>query len=332
MEQLEEYIIQKAKDQLENEYGFKLKLNKAVSLVGNQLIITINGHKIVFDALIKTEIRNIHLDKIIEYKNLYDNLILVAQRQYPNIKKQLRKQGINYLEANGNFYIKTPENLVFIDTNAPFQERREAGNRAFTKTGLQVLYQLLKEPSIINAPQREIAKRAGVALGNIPKVIEGLIKSGYLLKYDKNTFEFTKKEDLLIKWATDYENTLRPTLEMGRYKLMNNTPWKELNLNPNNTYWGAEPAADLMTNYLRAEVLTIYTHLSRKELMQQYKLIPASNGNIQLFKAFWPENAEPALNNCVHPLLVYIDLITTNEKRNTETAQLIFDEYIKPNL
>ncbi|MGB0432497.1 MAG: type IV toxin-antitoxin system AbiEi family antitoxin, partial [Bacteroidia bacterium] len=297
MVQIEEDIVQKAKDHVEKEYDLKLVQRNAESLVGNELILTINKHKIVFDALIKTEVRNIHIDKIIEYNSLYEHFILVVKHLYPNIKKQLRKQGVNYLEANGNFYINTLENLVFIDTNAPLEEKREAGNRAFTKTGLQVLYQLLKEPSIINAPQREIAKRAGVALGNIPKVIEGLIKSGYLLKYDKNTFEYTKKEDLLIKWATDYENTLRPTLEMGRYKLMNNTPWKELSLNPNNTYWGAEPAADLITNYLRAEVLTIYTHLSRKELMQQYKLIPASNGNIQLLKAFWPENTEPALNN-----------------------------------
>lgn len=331
MENIEEPIIEQAKAQLGNELELNPEIRKAENLVGYVLCLTINNQQLVFDALVKNEIRNIHLDKVIEYKNLYKHFILIAKRLYPNIKKQLREEGVNYLEANGNLFIKMPNVHLFVDAHAPIQERREAGNRAFTKTGLQVLYQLLLDPSFINAPQREIAKRAGVALGNIPRVIEGLLKSNYLLRFDEKTFQFNKIEELLHKWARDFENTLRPTLEIAKFKIIGNITWQEIGLETENTYWGGEPGADVLTNYLRPEVLTLYTHLNKKELMQRYRLMPDTRGDIEVFKAFWPQDDAPLFNKVVHPLLVYVDLINTNEKRNTETAKMIFDEYIKPN-
>lgn len=337
MERREETIVQKTIEEIEKEHEFQLQWIDTARLnsderIDGELAINVKGKIMAFNAEVKSEIRGIHIKDLIELNKRFRPFILIAKRLYPNIRKQLRQNGINYLEANGNLYIKTPKHLLFIDAHAPIQEQRESGNRAFTKTGLQVLFQLLIEPGFVNAPQREIAKRAGVALGNIPRVIEGLLKSNYLLRYDEKTYQFSKIEELLHKWARDYENTLRPTLELGRYKLTANKPWQELELNPQNTYWGAEPAADILTNYLRPEILSFYTHLSKKEVMTQYRLMPASDGNIEVLKAFWPLNDNPPFGRIVHPLLVYVDLINTNEKRNTETAQRIFNEYIRPNL
>ena len=49
--------------------------------------------------------------------------------------------------------------------------------------------------------------------------------------------------------------------------------------------------------------------------------------NVKIFKKFW-EN-EDVNNNVVHPLLAYTDLINKGDRRCTETAQKIYDEYLQ---
>jgi hypothetical protein len=63
--------------------------------------------------------------------------------------------------------------------------------------------------------------------------------------------------------------------------------------------------------------------------MKDYKLIPNPTGEIKVYNPFW--NLNP-LELTAPRLLIYADLILEGGKRNDETAQLIFNEYIEPNL
>lgn len=47
-------------------------------------------------------------------------------------------------------------------------------SKAFTKTGLQVVFQLLLDETLVHRPYREIAAKTGVALGNVSNIIKGL--------------------------------------------------------------------------------------------------------------------------------------------------------------
>ena len=99
-------------------------------------------------------------------------------------------------------------------------------------------------------------------------------------------------------------------------------------LNNTNTFWGGEPAADLLTNHLRPEKFLIYTRENRMELMKNYRLMPDKNGEIEVLGLFWKQED----GKTVPPLLVYVDLMLEGGKRNKETAEIIYNEYIKPNL
>ena len=240
--------------------------------------------------------------------------------------------GIAYLEANGNIFIQQGNIWLWIDANKPLKTQARKSNRAFTKTGLKVLFQLLLDKELINEPQREIARKAGVALGNIPRVINGLLEKGYLIRKDKNNFSFTDRKALLEKWMVAYEDTLRPSLMLGRYRWepkgeRNPEAWKQMSIDCGQTQWGGEAAGDLLTQHLRPEVLALYTSESRKALMTKYRLVPDEQGAIQVFRRFWePEGPAQAT---VPPLLVYVDLMNTHDKRCQETAEIIFNEYIK---
>jgi hypothetical protein len=320
-------IINKAIDVLNNDVGITANYKETTYMDG-ELELLWNDLQLQFTIEIKKELRQYQLLKLPELQHQYPNLLLVADRLFPAIKEGLRKIGIPYVETNGNVFIKTEHLFLFIDTNKTRKEDKRGGNRAFTKTGLKVLFHFLEDKSLINQPHRTIATKAGVALGNVPQIINGLLKKGIIIRLGKKTYVWENRTTLLQQWIEAYETTLRPALKKGRYTLR--TKWNEINLNTDKTVWGGEPAADLLTNHLRPEKYILYTNETRNELIKNYKMIPDKTGVIEAFEIFWNQQDDKKKN--APPLVVYADLLIEGGKRNEETAQIIFDEYIKPNL
>ena len=92
------------------------------------------------------------------------------------------------------------------------------------------------------------------------------------------------------------------------------------------TVWGGEPVADMLTNYLRPEKLLIYTQITQKDLIRNYGFIPDSKGDLEVLEMFWKlENERKA-----SPILIYAELLLKGGKRNKETAEKIYNEYIEP--
>jgi hypothetical protein len=88
-----------------------------------------------------------------------------------------------------------------------------------------------------------------------------------------------------------------------------------------------EPAGALLTRFLRPAELTLYTEEKRIEIMKGLRLLPEDKGNVKLFQKFWRDDGK--LKNMMPPLLVYVDLMNTGERRCIETAQKIYDEYLQ---
>lgn len=294
------------------------------------LTIGMNNRQFNFRTEIKNDLKNHQLFTIIHQKETTDDFLLVAGKLYPTIKKELRENNINYIEANGNAYIEREGIYLYINTNKTINAPRDKGNRAFTKTGLKVVFHFLLQPQLINFTQREIADITNVALGNIPQVMNGLLETNFILKLNRKEYIIKDYEQLLNKWIVEYEQTLKPTLFRQRFKLLNqNQDWRDIQLDVDKTVWGGEPAGDIVTNHLRPEKLTLYTTETTNELIKNYKLIPDKDGDIWVYDLFWKET----FNTQTAPLqLVYADLMITNDKRCKETANIIFHEHIKPNL
>lgn len=315
-------------DLLEGEWHpFNNAMDKGID---GEFILIYDNQRIHFDAIVKKELRTYQIEQIIDQAHRYENPMVIAYKLYPALKEKLKEHRINYLEANGNLFVKADHVFLFLDRDKKLPKPGTTGNRAFTPTGLKVLFGLLRDKELINKPQREIAKTTGVALGNIPKVIKGLQETGYVYKVNKKTYAINNREELLHKWIEEYKNTLQPTLEKGLFRLKTgDRDWRHLNLQAPDTVWGGEPAGDLLTNYLRPETLTIYTNETKKNLMMHYGLMPDKEGNIQVYEKFWKQDEE---NNTAPDLLVYADLMNTQDKRCIETAKMIYNERIKPEL
>lgn len=318
-------IIHKALEALEQIVGIQAVFKDKKTLDG-ELKFTFNGVDYSFIIGVKQELRTYQLPQMENYFHSNTNFLLIANRIFPKIKEELRQKDIPYLEANGNIYLKKDELYLFVDTQKPIEAEKNKGNRAFTKTGLKVLFYLLQHKEAIHLPQRELAELTDVALGNIPQVIDGLQQTGYLMQLNNKTFVWENRKELFERWVAEYAIVLRPKLLKERYALKSNC--QEMEFRNHKTVWGGEPAADLLTNHLRPEKFLVYTKESRMELIKNYHLMPDKNGDIEVLEMFWKEIE----GKTAPPLIVYADLILEGGKRNKETAEKIYHEHIEPNL
>jgi len=299
------------------------------------LYLNIQNQEHKINAAIKKEIRNTHIDTLIKYNNQYDPFVIIAARIFPSIKSQLQQNNIAYIEANGNLFFNKHHQFIWIENNPPIKIEENHRNRVYTKTGLKVVFEFLNQKDLIHQPYRNIATIANTAVGNVTNIIKGLKEEGYVLQLNKKEILFKNKEDLFNKWTEAYEQNLKPTLKMGNFKFVNEDHfynWQNIHLQQSKTVWGGEPAGDLLTNHLRPEKLTLYSDESRNELMKNYKLVPDEKGNISVYKKFWQESGQNDENKTAPVMVVYADLITTNDKRTRETAKLIYERYIEQNL
>lgn len=311
----------------ETEWEFYVPNNNMS--VDARITFTINGKKsIARNAEIKKEIRKHHIPQLKELDKEIGPLMLVAERLYPNIKKLLNEAGIDWIDVAGNIHLKDEETVIWIDkhTTTPVQQKK---NRAFTKTGLKVVFLFLHDEVWLNRTYREIAEAADVALGNIKHVLDGLKEHEYIYAKNKNVLKLKNRDQLLDQWITAFADELKPRIQKARYTFLNKEVeqnWKNLPLGEDDM-WGGEPAADLLTNDLKPLEYIIYTKKNRAELMKQFKLIPDENGKVEIREPYW--TIAGALPNIAPHLVVYTDLIVTGDARNIKAAKEVYAKTIE---
>lgn len=328
----ENEITYNALERLREQTGIAGEFTPNENEVDGELDLYINhkGQHLFVEA--KRELRQHQLPAILELAKQYQPLIIVAENIFPALKKILRDNKIGYLDTAGNIYLHTEDNYIWIDGNKPVAEKKKVTNRAFTKTGLKTVFYLLLHQDAVNMPYRRLAEATDVALGNIKNVIEGLKEAGFILQINDNTLALQNKKALLERWVNGYKETLQPTLLLGTYrfwddkKLLN---WKALPLPLEiaATQWGGEPAAEILTDYLRPQTLTLYTE-QKTVFVTKWTLIPDAKGPVHFYKKFWRDELLDK-ENYTPPLLVYADLLITDDPRCREIAQMIYDKHLK---
>jgi hypothetical protein len=282
---------------------------------------------------VKKEIRNQDLPKLLQLKNQGTPIMVVAENILAKTKEELQKHNIGYLETNGNVYLQqVPNYFIWIENKKPKILTKEV-NRAFTKTGLKVVFLLLVDENFVHRTYRTIAEVAEVGLGNVNNIIKGLKDLRLIIQKNDRDLLIPNKKAILDRWITAYEQRLKPTLHLGNFRFLDNNAffnWRNLRLQEQ-TLWGGEPAGDLYTDNLNPEILTLYTTEAQGELMKNYRLVPDEKGNVEVYKKFWKTQAN-AIEHAVPPILAYADLINTGNPRCIETAQKLYEKYIENKL
>ena len=256
--------------------------------------------------------------------------LLVTDYVAPPMTERLKALDIHFIDAVGNAYVRLPNLFVYVTGRKPREKlRHEKRVRALRPTGLKVIFALLCRHDLVNAPYRNIAQDAGVALGTVGWVFFDLQRLGFVRETKAGRI-LENRPALIEKWVEAYNHELRPKLRPRRFRVANPEWWKHEDLKKFDMWLGGEPAAALLTKYLRPEIITVYGDTDFAKLAGRIKPSKDEHGNLELLPKFWRFEL-PATDKAfplVPPLLVYADLVATGDARNIETAQLIRERFL----
>ncbi|MCL7487589.1 MAG: type IV toxin-antitoxin system AbiEi family antitoxin [Desulfobulbaceae bacterium] len=336
---IETEILAKATKRFEEETGLAVTwvTHNARDVIGtNQDVVVVikAGKQLDKDVEYHVEVkkrvtRNILGTLAYTFKQTDQEKLLVTDYVNPAMAQELKKLEIQFIDTCGNAFIKHFPLYMFILGNKPDDRGKitVAGQRAFTKTGLKVVFALLCNPGLADKPIRDIADAAGVAVGTVDAVLTNLKGFKFLMDKGRRGRNLLHKNKLLERWVTGYQENLRTGLIIGKFTAANKYWWQETQL-PEHNYWGGEVAAAKLTAYLQPEIITIYTHVNYQQVLLENQLKKDPRGEIEVLEAFWNENFYKGENNIVHPFIVYADLLASGDARNIETAKRVYEHEI----
>ncbi len=259
----------------------------------------------------------------------------------PNMGERLKEADIQFIDTVGNAYINQPPVYIYIKGNKPELNVVERGKaktgRAFQATGMRVLFAFLRDKNLINAPYRQIAEQAQVALGTVGWVIRDLVAQGFLFEgKKKNQREFANFAQLMDKWVDAYPHKLKAKQRIATFTTDAPEWWKTIDLEKIGALWGGEIAVAQYTRYLNPKDAVIYIN---KEHMPKFlktsrlrKIAQNEQADIRvdLIEPFWKEEKNRGKTaGLVHHLIAYADLIETGDPRNLDAANRIREKYLR---
>lgn len=295
----------------------------------NNIKLNILNHTINTPFYVRTEVRAQHLPRIINSKGIASPLLL-AQKIYPDARHELVMNDIQYIEGNGNIYLHDENFYILINTNKTNVNTKISAGRAFTKTGLKIIFNILLDERLLTMPYRQISETTGVSLGNVTNILNALRVQNFIINDTAGKPKLNNKKQLIEKWVDNFEHVLKPAIEIGRFRFQNENDrldWRRMPLDSKRSVWGGEPAGNLMTGTIKPTTLTIYSNETRNELANNYRIIRDPDGDIKVYGKFWEFNRYKN-SYIAPPLLVYADLINSMNTNNHKVAAEIFDNVL----
>ena len=262
------------------------------------------------------------------FKNLNTskNNVIIADYLTKNTAEELKQNGVNYLDASGNAFIKTKDLFIYIEGRKSKINKKTNQTRAFQEAGLKLILLLISNPETLQYSYRELAEKTGIALGSVSNIFKELEDSHYLLK-TKNTRVLKNQEEIIERWVIAYNELLKPRSFRKKMRAIGNqfNVNHVLNTSDIKLYFGGEPGGELLTRHLKPKDYIIYTDEETSRVAKELKLVPDETGNIELYSKFWTDSLHLQNKYAAPSLVVYADLLATGNNRNIETAKIILE-------
>jgi hypothetical protein len=303
--------------------------------------LLLNAHCLTFNIAVLQIDRAAFLPKLKE-KLTHSNHapLLVCDFMSDTLGKQCRSLGLNYLDSAGNAYIQTEGFFLSIQgQKKQLDATAKPSKGAGSPSHLRVVFALLTQPELLNANYRSIASAAHVALGTVGWVFYDLNQRGLILEGGaREDRVLLAREKLLQEWVVNFPIKLKPKLNPQRFHCDDSSWWQSVNPSEYQAHWGGEVAANKLTHYLKPQTVTLYMQPDTRDeatnrLVRTHKLRADPRGEIELLDSLWRSDVDHSptqvMNDCAPPLLIYSDLNTFHDSRSLETAQRIYDGFIK---
>lgn len=257
----------------------------------------------------------------------------------PEMINFLRTNKLFFVDTAGNCYVNLPDFKIVIEGRKNVSGKLPDTKVAFQKTGLKLIYQLLIEPELVCENYRTIASKTGISLASVSNIFEELQEDKFIAGTNKKR-SLSRVERLVTKWAMGYEDVLRPKIHRGYFRALNPDIKTLMETNvENNIYFGGQYGAYFLNNSITAQDPILFSNIRLGEMVRKYKIVPfnrpeySQQKRIEVLEVFW--NTEQLKGNkskkanIVDPILIYADLMISNDFRSIETANNILDNEIR---
>ena len=266
-----------------------------------------------------------------------DRILLLAPYIRDRQAELLERAGIEYIDLVGNGHLNPPGLFVHVEGRRPPKEP-VTGYARPQKGWVKAVMALLVKPDLANAPYRDLADEADVALGTVAKCMNDLALRGLLLDRDGKR-NLTDRPALVALWVPAYIEALRPKLAERRFQVRagdndKKQIWAQLRLvlGERGQPWaltGAD-AAGQRDHYFRAAETEIYAPvrlLEDREVQKALVAQPAAReGNLIVIEPpgplAIPETATDAVP-IAPDLLAYAELRYRGTEQALEAADLL---------
>jgi hypothetical protein len=256
---------------------------------------------------------------------------LVTTHLSADMIRACRDLGVDALDLAGNASLIEGASVVIVSGRPRAAHGKARRAPTWTKSTLRVTLALLITPALLERGYREIAQNAGVSHGTVQNAVRALIDHRDVFERpDGRGLQFADKERLIDEWVTLYPRQLRESLLLARYRAESSDWWRDVPDLPGRCQFGGEPAAAILTQYLKPATVTVYcADAVPREWIKEARLRPDPAGNVEFLRA--PIALAPVdglAPNVVAPLIVYADLVASGDPRNLETARMLRERYL----
>ena len=267
-----------------------------------------------------------------------NGLLLVTRQVSDRQADILRQAGVDFLDEAGNVSISDPALFLLVTgRRAPPRQPGSVKPRAFHLGGLKLLYALLTDPklddpqpyaALIGRTYRDIGIATGLAHSTVGWIMADLIRLGRVMDVEPGVRTLSGRTRILERWVQGYLEDLRPRLVLARYRPAQVDWWKDAELDGG--LWSGEVAEAKLTGTLKPGAVTIFGPAPSHSFVLRHRLQKDAQGTVEFLTTFWRRDAAPGVaSSCVHPLLVYADLLAIDDDRTREAAQAIYDHHLR---
>lgn len=312
------------------------------SEVDGWLTITCAAQKYKWAVEIKNRLTRPILARLIlqEKALINEKIVIVAPYVNDNLAELCREKKINFIDLAGNAYLCHLPLFIDIRGQKPLPEHqtqltRQLTGKAFQPKGMKLVMMLLLKPELVTQPMRVMAEDAEIALGTVKQVLDDLKQLSFILDKGKGRTTLAEPDLMLTRWLDAYPHNLAAKLNQALYVADDLTVIRKADLAQYGALWGGEVAADAYTHYLQPKTHLIYADQhTQKILLKTFRLrrLRAGESEEYTIKMVEPPVAIEKLKGpkpgMTTPLLVYAELLYSNDPRNLETAKRLYRDYL----
>lgn len=299
-----------------------------------RLVLSIHSHKFFVEFVKQIKDSMVFIPPKEHYPLLYLTEQISLKRA-----EGMRKSNTPFIDVKGNAFINLPDFYLFVmgrrqGKSSPVWPHSRPAGKLFRKSGIKLIYLFLSDPrldqdwgnDLLNVSVRELASESEMSTGSVSELLTEMKERGFLLT-DGRFKRLINRKVLFDQWMRGYMD-YRFKVKKQCFKADRVAWWEDRKPERDGFLWGGEPAGAVLTDgFMRPQKLTIYTDKPLYDLVVDENLHQVSvDGNVEFIEPFLKTKGE---QGCVHPLLVYADLVCSSDDRNTETATRIYDRYLR---